>query len=546
MSSTAAAAPFFWYAGVVSGPNALTLPYDDPRWVTPVVEIFYTGLQSFYAHVWFITPKSSVSLPAGEHDHRDDVDKPRCYVTLVEALPVQVAIGHVIFVRLVMPDEATARTDTTGFPSAVGGTSLPGSVDNTTATSYPPMPGEGRPPNFLAIGSAASFLNAEDSLASGPSVALPSTSLYESSFKAGRGECFSTDNGVGPFLGGFFPFFAISCAAVVANSEISMAIAQTGTNWLLVLIWLILGNLVFVVIVYAALFFILSCVKNYEHVGNCVLAAVLLYFFCIAVCIPYAWAHAQLTSTQGYLDNDMTQSVNCWRTANLSVASFPTYPNGTLKQPLQSTVPFPITPVSANYVFLTEASWVVDTRLDQVKSVTIAKQNDDGVFIPGSYRFCAAPLRYTGTSPCGAYSNLYAMCYAESTTATPGDCTAPAPCGWNYPPNGIFLRVVNTNEEFFRVAESPEEQTSLQNALQKTTLNANAVGVAYAGDPDPSQMDDKQGEMESLVAALRGVIYGVWFTLSFIMALSHEKEWDWDTFGSLCVCCCCICSALAD
>jgi len=240
----------------------------------------------------------------------------------------------------------------------------------------------------------------------------------------------------------------LTTALLYGNYKMCELIGRRGP-WLAVLAWTILGNLACAVIL-TGLFTKLHMLFNETSFGNfsdgvntlAIITGVLLVVWVNACGIPLAMYTAQDVAAAQYLNPSMWKYANCWREPNLDFA-----------------------PNQAHFVFLEEPQWYVDYKDRRFqKTWTLQGQDDDGSLNKKFWNYCIAPLRYTGAVPCNI--NFWAVCYRYTTNNAAASCNDAdaANCGWQQPPTGVALRVLNENEMFFRAADK-EDISAWNNAL---------------------------------------------------------------------------------
>lgn len=316
-----------------------------------------------------------------------------------------------------------------------------------------------------------------------------------------RGCCESA----GKFVLSFVIIFVLFSVTIVINSEVSQAIGQSRIGWLNVIWWVLAVSPIITVVMCFFVLRLLKCTLYYAYdderraLEMCILMGIWIYCFVIAVCTPYAWAHAQYQAAVRLTAPSRTVSYHCWNN--------PTAPMS------QGTTEF---------VFLEEPFWRIDTTQGMQK-IGVVPETDDA----SSYSFCVAPLVYSGSVPCN-YTTFYAVCYHSLAGASPCTAADMAACGWNtLPVNGIVQRVINRNEEFFKVTESDTEYDYIMLAFNRATAGnrGQSLPVVYAGT-SPTEVADLVDDYELITNQLRGVIYGVHFILSAITAALYLMGFD--------------------
>lgn len=303
----------------------------------------------------------------------------------------------------------------------------------------------------------------------------------------------------------------VDMGMLAANLEVCIAIGDSATNWLFVLLWSLLGILLFLAV---QVFLIAVVVKNlmgassYSRVES--LSNMMTFGSIIAMVIvvnafgvPAAWAQAQITAADRYLLPGSTKNVGCWRN-----------PNEVLTQG------------NAHFVFVSEPQWMVDWADRRVQKMHTEKGTDDEGKDNGKrYNFCVAPIKYTGNVPCGL--NMWAVCFRETTWQTMASCedVDAATCGWQYPVNGMTLRVLNTREQFWRVEQ--EDIDLINKALAKTTQTSSVppvlVGVGFEG---PAEIEDFQEKAEKVLDGMRIGAYTLMAVVCLILAFISYLETD--------------------
>lgn len=388
------------------------------------------------------------------------------------------------------PDLYFATTDSPVIAGIATSTTV--AAENAPMTSYPPLPSDGA------------------ALNDGLSTAEPynhSSRVATRTDPPEDGEGYAPAPSSGPsivrrvFVGTLL--FGLLCVLIVIHSEITLAIAVVPmSSWLNILYWVFLGapavTLLYVVMMYFVLKNLLD--DNDAIVLRLVAVYVWTLIFVIALMIPYAWAHAQAAAADRLTDGDNNDvSVNCfqWMNTTLSRAVV-----------LDSRLEF---------IYLEEPTWRVNYE-DSVQKIFFDKNDDDAIVAA----YCVAPIVYRGlaTTGCANRLALYATCYSP----TPVTCSTPALaalCGWTLPANGVALRVINKNEEFYGALESTGDVDGTFGALGKTPDVAAGVAkyaVAYGGI-SAAEVEELGAKAVDLTNTLRGVIYGVHFILSLLYAL---------------------------
>lgn len=473
----AASAGGEWYpAQGTNDPCTFTIPYANPNWV-PRHLVAHSGTQ---IEVVFVTPPQ----PAGD---QFDATKPKSEIRTAQ--PHGFPPMAEFYFRL-----ATAADN----PAQAG-------------SGYPPLWGESEG-RTGAVGIPA---NSTDAHAVEPMDT--DERLLQEAVSERECEGCGRKSSCGAYLCGCIVWFVVSCGVMVANAEISMAIGISH-NWLAVLAWLLVGNPALLIISGFAMFFILACFE-FERVQNIVMWAILLFIWALCFCTPYSMIWGQLTSATNYLAPGSAVSVNCYRDGGANISSGLQY----------------------NYITFEENTWRLEVMPYEQKMSVVADTDDDDV-LQGYHEFCAAKITYTGSVPCRT-DNLYAICYQHVGTATPLPPCDPVACGWVGPPNGVYVRPVESSEEFYRAVETVEEANSYAYLVKKGSTGAlskfNPVAVAFAAD-GPDALVAVVANNTQLVAIMRGLIYGIWFALSLLMAILHREEWHVEYVLKALACCCCV------
>lgn len=449
-----------WYEATSVDAAVLAIPYEDARWVPANIVVLSDGKQTV-RQIVRIDPAAGQSFLVLSDAHQ---------------IPNSAKVSWRI---------ATSEEQSQGYVSQA-------SAAPSAAGAYPAMPDEVEMGAVYAPPAPAAYDDVQKPTAT-------TTSPYGEQHQDNYA---STSYGSNPsycmcFCNALL-FFIVSCGLMVANAEICMAIGLA-KNWLSVLAWLLLGVPVLTGIAAFLLYKAMSCCEDFSSLLYAMIVWPIFFFiFALSFGTPYAMIWGQQGAATTYLAAGSTTSVGCYRNGGANITSVGSY----------------------QYITLEDPTWRLEVMPYEQKMSVIADTNDDDV-LQGYHEFCAAHLKWTGSVPCRT-DNLYAICYQHAGTATPLRPCDVAACGWNMPPNAVYLRPINTNEEFYRVIETSEEADFYTNTVNKEAANSvpsySRVPVVFAGD-GPDAMAAILAANTTLIAVMRGLIYGLWFAFSFLYAL---------------------------